>query len=147
MEQLLEIFILPINIIMHEDSPIQKLYYSIYNGQSLVSICGAVCVGNGIFFYFNEDGKLYLHVLVKNIYHILKTNSLVLFIEFTEMNWKSSDVNVLCMSILLDKMGWFLGVIGKLHNDECLTYIFIRSVEVVLQLYLIKQFIDLGINN
>ena len=72
MEQLLETFILPINITMHEDSPIEKLDSSIYNGQSLVSTCDAVCVGNDIFFYFNEDGKLDLHVLVKKRYLVQK---------------------------------------------------------------------------
>ena len=65
MGQLLETFILPINITMHEDSPIEKLDCSIYNGQSLVSTCDVVCVGNGIFFYFNVDGKLDLNVLFK----------------------------------------------------------------------------------
>ena len=45
------------------------------------------------------------------------------------MNWKTSDVNFLCLSVLLDKMGWFLGGIGKSHNDECLIYIFIGNVE------------------
>ena len=33
MEQLLETFILPINITMHKDSPIEKLDSSMYNGQ------------------------------------------------------------------------------------------------------------------
>ena len=67
MEQLIETFILPINITLHEDSPIDKLYSSLYNGQSLVSTCDVVCGGNRIFFNFKEDGKLYLHVLVKKI--------------------------------------------------------------------------------
>ena len=65
MQQLLEKCILRINVIMHEDSPIDKLYYSLYNGKQLVSTCDVVCVGNGIFFYFNKDGKLDLHILVK----------------------------------------------------------------------------------
>ena len=45
------------------------------------------------------------------------------------MNWKTSDVIGLCISIFLDNMGWFLVVIGKIHNDECLTYIFTGNVE------------------
>ena len=45
------------------------------------------------------------------------------------MNWKTSNVNGLFIYILLDKMGWFLGVIGKPHNDECLIYIFTGNVE------------------
>ena len=36
---------------MHEDSYIDKLDYSLYNGQSLVSTWGVVFVGNGRFFY------------------------------------------------------------------------------------------------
>ena len=72
MEQLLETFILQINIKMHEDSPIDKLDSSFYNGQSLVSTCDVFFVGNGTFFYFREDGKLDLHVLVKKRYPVLK---------------------------------------------------------------------------
>ena len=72
MEKLLETFIISINITMHEDSLIEKLDSSIYNGQSLVSTCDIVCVGNGRFFYFNEDGKLDLHVIVKRRYPVLK---------------------------------------------------------------------------
>ena len=65
MEKLLETFILRINITMHEDSPIDKLDYYLYNWQSLVSTCDVVYVGNGRFFHFNEDGKLDLPILVK----------------------------------------------------------------------------------
>ena len=50
---------------MHKNAPIKKLDSSIHNGQSLVSTCDIVCVGNGRFFYFNENGKLDLHVIVK----------------------------------------------------------------------------------
>ena len=45
------------------------------------------------------------------------------------MNWKTSDINGLCISIFLYKMGWFLGIIVKLHNNECLIYIFTGNVE------------------
>ena len=45
------------------------------------------------------------------------------------MNWKTSYVNGLCVSIFLDNMGWFFGVIGKFHNDEYLIYIFTGNVE------------------
>ena len=47
------------------------------------------------------------------------------------MNWKASDVNVLCTSVFSKKVGWYLGVIGELHNDECLMYIFTGKVENV----------------
>ena len=89
MEQFLETFILQINITMHEDSPIENLDSSIYNGQLLVSTCDVVCVGNVIFFYLDEDDKLDIHVLVKKRHPVLKKDSLVLFIECTEMNWKT----------------------------------------------------------
>ena len=102
MQQLLETFILRINITMHEDPPVDKLDSSIYNGQSLVSTCDVVCVGNDIFFYFNEDGKLDLHVLVKKRHPFLKKAS-VIFIECTEMNWKTSDVNG-----LLFRFSWII---------------------------------------
>ena len=49
-----------------------------------------------------------------------KNKSSVIFIECTEMDWKTSDVNGLCISIFLNNMGWYLGVIGKHHIDECL---------------------------
>ena len=62
MEQLLEIFMISVNITVQEDSPIEKLDSSLYNGQSLVWTCDVVCVGNDRFFYFNEDGKLDLHI-------------------------------------------------------------------------------------
>ena len=60
MEQLLETFILRINITMYEDSPIEKFDSSLYNGQSLISNFDIFFVGNGIFFYFREGGKLVL---------------------------------------------------------------------------------------
>ena len=64
------------------------LDYSLYNGQSLVSTCDVVCVGNGKILNFSQDGKLDLQVLVKNIYPVLKNKSSVLFIEYTEINKK-----------------------------------------------------------
>ena len=72
MKQFLEKCILKIHITMPKNSPIEKLDSSIYNSQSLVSTCDIVCVGNGIFFYFNEDGKPDLHVIVKRRYLFLK---------------------------------------------------------------------------
>ena len=104
MEQLLETFILRINITIHEDSPIDKLDSSLYNGQSMVSTCGVVCVDNGRFFYFKEGGKLDIHVLVKKRYPVIK-NASVLFFECTEIHWKTSDINGSCISIFLDNMG------------------------------------------
>ena len=45
------------------------------------------------------------------------------------MNHKTSNINGLCTSVFLDNMGWYLGVIGKLHNYECLIYMFTEIVE------------------
>ena len=115
MKKFLETFKLPINITIPKNSPIEKLDSSIYTSQSLVSTCDIICVGNGIFFYFNEYCKLDIYVIVKRRYPVLKISS-VLFVGCTEMNWKTSVVNGLCISIFLDNMGLLLGVIVKLHN-------------------------------
>ena len=93
------------------------------------STCDKFFVGNGGFFYFNDDGKLDLYIVLKRGYSVLKKNSSGIFIEWTEMNWKTSDVNGLFISIFLNNMGWYLGVIGKLYNYECLIYIFTDKVE------------------
>ena len=45
------------------------------------------------------------------------------------MNWRTSDVNGLCITILLNNMVWYLGVIWKPHNDEFFTYIFTGKFE------------------
>ena len=63
------------------------------------------------------------------------------------MNCKTSDVPGFCISIFLDKMGWLLGIIGKLHNDGCLIYIFTGNVENVTPIIFNKKIIHLGINN
>ena len=53
----------------------------------------------------------------------------VLFTECTEMNWNVIYENELCASIFLNNMGWYLGVIGNIHNDECIIYIFTGKVK------------------
>ena len=63
------------------------------------------------------------------------------------MNWKKSDVNALCISIFLDNMVWFLGIIGKPHNDECLIHIFTDKVENGNTIIFNKKCIHLGIKN
>ena len=45
------------------------------------------------------------------------------------MNWEKIDENGLCVSIFLKNLGWYLGVIEKLQNDECLIYIFTGKVQ------------------
>ena len=52
-----------------------------------------------------------------------------IFVKCTEMNWETSDVNGLCISIQQDNMGLFLCVIGKNCNGGCLIYIFTENVE------------------
>ena len=47
------------------------------------------------------------------------------------MGWESSDANVFFVSILLKNMGWYVGVMGNIHNDECLVYIFTGKVQNV----------------
>ena len=79
-------------------------------------------------FYLKDDGKLDTYYILKIRYLVIKKSS-VIFIEFTEMNWKHKDANGLCVSIYLNNIGWYLGVIGKLQNYECLIYIFTGKVE------------------
>ena len=45
------------------------------------------------------------------------------------MNWKTSYVNGLCISIILNNMRWYLAVIVNLHNNEYLMHIFTRKFE------------------
>ena len=72
---------------------------------------------------------------------------MVPFIESTEMNMKTSDLNCLSILILLNKMGWYLGVIVKLHNDECSIYIFTWKVENGTQIVFNKHCIFIVIKN
>ena len=47
------------------------------------------------------------------------------------MNKKTYD-NDLCVPIFLKKIGFYLGVIGKLYSCECLIYIFTGKVQNVI---------------
>ena len=75
--------------------------------------------GNGILFYFNDDGKLEIFIVRKKI-ACEKINTFVLFIECTELNWNIKDSNGSCVYIFFKYMRWYLGVIGKPNKDECL---------------------------
>ena len=50
-------------------------------------------------------------------------------IQCTENNWIWKDANCLCVSLLLNNMGWYLGIIVKLYDDACLIYIFTGKVQ------------------
>ena len=47
-----------------------------------------------------------------------KNKPKVIFIECTEFNSKHKDANGLCVAAFSKNMGWSLGDIEKLHNDE-----------------------------
>ena len=51
-----------------------------------------------------------------------------IFIECTEIRWDKRDANGLCVSIFIKDMVRYLGDIGKLHNEECIIYIFTGKV-------------------
>ena len=102
--------------------------YLKYNYQSLSSTREKICVGGFRLFYFRDDGKLDIYSLLKYIPCYLKYIS-VLFVKCTEINCKGTDENGLCVSIFLKNMGWYLVVIGKLQNDECLVYIFTSKIQ------------------
>ena len=77
MNQFIETYKPLINIIMPKNSLIEKFDSSIYNSELLVSTCDIICVRNGRFFHFDEDGKLDMHVILKIIYPNLKNSHLV----------------------------------------------------------------------
>ena len=52
----------------------------------------------------------------------------VIFIECTELILKIKYVSGLFVYFFFKNTAWYLGVIGKVHNNECLIYIFIDEV-------------------
>ena len=103
--------------------------YLKYNCQELNSSCEKICVGNDRLFFFNHDDKLGIYYILKRRFPVIKINSLVILIECTEMDLKHKDENGLCVSKFLNNMGWYLDVIGKLHNRAFLIYIFTGKVQ------------------
>ena len=83
MKQLHTNFILPFNITILKYPQIENLDSLKDNGQSFDSACDKICVGNGRFFYFKNDGKLDLYYTIKRGYPIIKNYSSFFFIEFT----------------------------------------------------------------
>ena len=67
-------FILPFNITMPKHSQIEKLDSSRNNCQSFDSTCDKICVENGRFFHFKNDGKLYHYYILKRMYPVIKNN-------------------------------------------------------------------------
>ena len=61
-------------------------------------------------------------------YYPQKKHLVLFFIECTELNWNGKDANGLCVYIFFKNIGWYLGVIRKLHNGECLIYSFTDNV-------------------
>ena len=80
-------------------------------------------VGDG--FTPNEDDKLHLVNIQKERLPVQNEYTSVIFIECTEMVCNKIDANLLCISILIEDMGLYLGVMGSLQNEECHIYIFI----------------------
>ena len=66
MKQFHENFTLPFNITIPKYSHIEILY------SSKNSTCDKICVGNGGFFYFNDDGKLDIYYIFKRRYPVIK---------------------------------------------------------------------------
>ena len=93
-------FILWFSITISKQSQIENLDPSKYNCQSLDSTCDKICVENGIFFYFNHDGKLDLYCILKRRYPIIKNNSPVILIECTEMNGNIRFKNLVYLNFL-----------------------------------------------
>ena len=74
MKQFYAKFIFPSNITISKQSHIENLDFSKNNCQSFYSTYDKICVGNGRFFYFNDDGKLDLYCILKRRYPVIKKN-------------------------------------------------------------------------
>ena len=97
------------------------------------------CFWNSRLIHLKDDGKL--EIFIRRKKSCGKKN---LFIECTELNWYWKDVYGFCVSIFSEYMGDYLLVIEKLHNNECLIYIFIGEVISVTP---INHIIIVGIKN
>ena len=64
----------------------------------------------------------YSYLIYKNIYCLWIFS--VIWIKYTGLIFSKSDENGLGVYIFFKYIGWYLGVIGKLHNNECLIYVF-----------------------
>ena len=84
-------YILPFNITIPKWNQIENNNDLKYNYQSLNSSCEKICVGNGRLFYFGDDGIIDIYSIWKRRYPVIKNNSSVIFIGYTEMNWKHED--------------------------------------------------------
>ena len=58
----------------------------------------------------------------------LPVKNMFLKIQCTELNWNKTYENGFFVYIFFKDMGGYVGVIGNLHNDECLIYIFTDGV-------------------
>ena len=58
---------------------------------------------------------------------MLKTITSVIFIECTGIKWGKRNKNGLCVSVFIKYMGLYLGLIGRIHDSDCLIYIFTSS--------------------
>ena len=87
------------------------------------SVSDKICVVNDRLFYLDGDGTQELFCIPKKG-TVFVYKDYVLFVEFTVLNWNRRDANDLCVSILLYYMGRYLEVIGKIHDDEYMIYIF-----------------------
>ena len=70
----------------------------------------------------------YIYYIFKNNDCLLKKCALVMFVKCNGIIWNMIYANGLCISIFIKDTLWYLGVIVKLHNNECLIYIFIVEV-------------------
>ena len=59
---------------------IETIDYLKYNFQSLNSTGEKICVVNGVLFYFNDDGKVYLYCIIFKRYPVIKKKCISSFI-------------------------------------------------------------------
>ena len=98
-----------------------------YNYQALYFKNNIGCVGGRNLFYFNEVVKIQLLHVQKQRLTVENEYTSVLLIGLTEITWNKIYSNQLCVSIFIKDIGFYLGVIVRLHNEECHIYIYIQS--------------------
>ena len=74
----------------------------------------------------------------------------VLFFQCIKIIWNKINADGLCFSIFIKDMGWYLGVIGRLHNESYHIYIYIYSsdkLKMKLKICLKMNSIRVGLKN
>ena len=76
------------------------------------------CVGDGNISYFDDVGKLHILYVRNEILPVQIDFSYVVFVDFSYMLYNKMDSNLLCVSVFIKYVMWYLVVIGRLITNE-----------------------------